>query len=97
MEHALNWCKISLDQGRFTWRHNSVLNHLSKALIEANIGGKYIIYADLPGMNMNGGTIPPDVLTTAERPDLVFIDRSKKSIDLYELACSFEKNIDSAF
>ena len=42
-------------------------------------------------MNMNGGTIPPDVLTTAERPDLVFIDRRKKSIDLYELKCSFEK------
>ena len=97
LEHTLNWCKTALDQGRFTWRHNSILNHLAQALIEANNEGSWIIYADIPGMNMNGGTIPPDVLITAERPDLVLLDRSKKSIELYELTCSFEKNIDSAF
>ena len=68
-----------------------MLNHLAKALIQANIGGDYKMYADIPGMNRNCGTIPPDVLTTAERPDLVFLDRRKKSIDLYELTCSFEK------
>ena len=27
LEHILNWCPIALNEGRFTWRHNSVLNH----------------------------------------------------------------------
>ena len=45
----------------------------------------------------DSSTIPPDVLTTAERPDLVFLDRNNKSIDLYEPTCSFkEKEKDSA-
>jgi hypothetical protein len=57
----------------------------------------WTIYADLPGLTLNGGTIPPDVLVTSERPDLVFLDRSSKSIDLFELTCSFEKNIDAAY
>ena len=34
LQHILNWCKVSLDQGRFTWRHNSVLSHLTKELIK---------------------------------------------------------------
>ena len=59
LEHTLNWCKTALDQGRFTWRHNSILSHLAKELNQANIGGSWTIYADLPGLNLNGGTIPP--------------------------------------
>ena len=30
--HILNYCKVSLVQGRFTWRHNSVLNYLISVL-----------------------------------------------------------------
>ena len=97
LEHTLNWCKTALDQGRFTWRHNSILSHLTKELTQANVGGDWTIYADIPGFTLNGGTIPPDVLVTSERPDLVFLDRSKKAIDIFELTCSFEKNIDSAY
>ena len=60
-------------------------------------GGSWTIYADIPGFTLNGGTIPPDILVTSERPDLVFLDRSKKAIHIYELTCRFEKNIDSAY
>ena len=55
-----------------------------------------LIYSDLPGHNFNGGTIPPDILTTTSRPDLVFVYRESKQIKLFELTCSFENNIDSA-
>ena len=41
-------------------------------------------------------TIPPDILTTRFTPDLVIINRSQKKIELLELTCSFEKNIESA-
>ena len=54
------------------------------------------IIADLPSLWLNGGTIPPDILTTSFRPDLVILNRSKKEIELLELTCSFEKNIEMA-
>ena len=33
-------------------------------------------YADLNGWRTNGGTIPPDLVLTEQKPDLVIIDRS---------------------
>ena len=44
----------------------------------------------------NGGTIPADIVPTSLRPDVVIVNRKEKSIELMELTCSFEKNIDSA-
>ena len=32
LKHILNWCPKALKEGRFTWRHNSVLSHFAKAL-----------------------------------------------------------------
>ena len=52
------------------------------------------IIADLPYLWLNGGTIPPDILATSFRPDLVILNRSKQIIELLELTCSFEKNIE---
>ena len=96
LEHILNWCPIALEeQGRFTWRHNSVLNHFATSL--KKISPEYLeILADLPTLWLNGGTIPPDILTTSFRPDLVLIKRKEKKIKLLELMCSFEKNIEMA-
>ena len=54
------------------------------------------ILADLPTLWLNGGTIPPDILATSFRPDLVLINRNQKKIELLELTCSFEKNIETA-
>ena len=95
LEHILNWCPIALSEGRFTWRHNSVLNYCALSMKKAAPGGLEIL-ADIPTLWLNGGTIPPDILPTACRPDLVIINRSEKKIELLELTCSFEKNIESA-
>ena len=54
------------------------------------------IYADFPGHQLDGGTIPPDIITTSQRPDIVLIDRYQKQITLFELMCSFERNENSA-
>ena len=54
------------------------------------------IHADLPGHQINGGSIPADILTTSQRPDIVIINRSQKSISLFELSVSFEKNAEAA-
>ena len=48
--------------------------------------------ADLPGFDLNGSTIPPDILITTARTDLVIIDRQQKKIYLLELTFSFESS-----
>ena len=97
LHHVLNMCPTSLNQGRFTWRHNSVLysivTHLSKAISD-NTNLK--IYSDLSGMSIGGGTIPPNVLPTSQRPDLVLIDDIQKRILVMELTIPFEQNIKDA-
>ena len=95
LQHILNWCPKALKEGRFTWRYNSVHSHFA-ANLKRNIKEGQELYSDLPQFWLNGGTIPPDVLVTSFRPDLVIIDRNKKSIELLELTCSFETNIESA-
>ena len=47
-------------------------------------------------MTLNGGTIPADIVATNLRPDIVIVNRPEKSIEIMELTCSFEKNINSA-
>ena len=54
------------------------------------------IYTDIPGHKCNNGTIPPDITLTTSRPDLVIIDKKARKIDILELTCSYEKNIESA-
>ena len=73
LEHILNFCSVSLNKGRFTWRHNIVLNHLTTTIIE-NKPENLEIYSDISGLDINGGTIPPDVLVTTSRPDLVLLN-----------------------
>ena len=42
-----------------------------------------------------GGTIPPDILVTADRPDIVIIDKRNKTLNVFELTVTFEDNIES--
>ena len=51
-------------------------------------------YCDLDGATkIAGTTIPPDILPTQQRPDLVLINESCKSIIIIELSIPFEQNI----
>ena len=93
LEHILNFCQVALTQKRYNYRHDSVLNHLARVIIE-NKPDNIEVYADLPDLDLNGSTIPPDILVTLSRPDLVIINRSIKSVFVLELTCSsFERNI----
>ena len=95
LEHILNFCSVSLRQGRFTWRHNSVLNHIANTILQ-NKPPNLEVFSDVAGLDINGGTIPPDVLVTQSRPDLVLLSRHEKTICLLELTCSFERNAQAA-
>ena len=93
LNHILNCCVVSLTQGRYTYRHDSILNHIQKCLDKT----KYLCYTDLPGhQTQDGGTIPPDILVTTLKPDLVIIDRKSKTLDIFELTVPGETRINTA-
>ena len=84
--HILTGCSIALDQGRYTWRHDSVLQVLVRNF-KKDLPPCYKIYADLPGHQASvspASTILPHITSTLSRPDLVVV--STDSITLLELS-----------
>ena len=54
------------------------------------------MYTDLEGYSIAGGTIPPHILTTSQRPDLVIINEESKELTMVELTIPFETNLEAA-
>ena len=77
---------MALETGRYTWRHNCIVNYIVKL-----VDPKFTVFSDLPG----GGSIPPELCVTAQKPDIVIMDNRKKSIHLFELTCPGEKHIEN--
>ena len=85
VNHVLNHCSTALNQGQYTWRHDSVLSHLVK-ILKSHLPSDNIIYADLPGYRASDNppsTIPPLFTVTTARPDIVVIERTH--VQLLEL------------
>ena len=98
LAHITNVCPVSLNQGRFTWRHDSVLLHVLKH-IKSQLTVQTEVYADLQGWQINGGTIPADILVSCgkgSKPDIVLLDRSTKKIVMLELTCSLPQSTTAA-
>ena len=85
--HLLSNCKEALD--RFEWRHNNIVNYLCSLISAQRLEGVEV-YADLEGHRVNGVTIPPDVAMTAQKPDLVIINRKSKEVKLVELTVPWD-------
>ena len=84
LSHVIASCKEYLDQGRYTWRHNSVLSFIARTLSSVK---DVSLYVDLDGWES------PCVITGMElRPDLLAV----KGATLYimELTVGFEANIE---
>ena len=90
-EHILSACPVALDTGRYTWRHNCVINYI------VNSGDqKFTVYSDLPGHTApGGGSIPPELCVTVQKPDIVILNNNTKEINLFELTCPSEKHIET--
>ena len=91
--HILIGCSTSLEQGRFTWRHDSVLLHLTQYL-RRKCPPSISIYADLNGWRATESppaTLPPDLSVSSCRPDLVITaNDSVYILELTILANSLE-------
>jgi len=84
--HVLTGCSTALNQGRYTWRHDSVLQVIFLSF-KKDLPSCYKLYADLPGCQASVSplsTIPPHITSTLSRPDLVLV--STDSIVLLELS-----------
>ena len=82
--YVLAGCKTYLCEGRFTWRHDSVLSLIASTIQSAEFSD---LYVDLPGY------ISPCVLTGDKlRPDLL-ITIQTKCIYILELTIGYESNL----
>ena len=94
LAHILSNCGIALEQGRFTFRHNSVLCSMID-LVRPYLNHGMVLYSDIPGFQApHGGTIPPHVLTTNLKPDVVVINEVLRKVVVFELTCPWDSNID---
>ena len=84
LQHIVSSCKTSLDEGRYTWRHNSVLKHLATYI--SNVRRDFHVYAGISGFDS------PSVITGCDRPDLVISDNNQ-NIYVIELTIGFETNM----
>ena len=84
LQHIISNFKSYLEDGRYTWRHNSVLLHLANSLSSFK---NTSLFVDLP-------SFPSPSLVTRDslRPDLVLI-LNNTSVYLLELTVGFESNI----
>ena len=84
LHHVVAGCKTYLNEGRFTWRHDSVLKLIASTLQSVQ---HCDLYADLPGY------VSPSVVTGDKlRPDLL-ITLENKCIYVLELTIGFESNL----
>ena len=90
LNHILNCCKIGLEQGRYNFRHDSVLHYVAQCLDRK----RYTCYVDIAGhMTPAGGTLPADIIVSTLRPDIVIVDSKKKTVSVLELTVPGETRI----
>ena len=82
--HVVAGCKTYLDEGRFTWRHNSALKFIANSF-QSIVGST--LYVDLPDF------LSPCIITgDTFRPDILLVTKDKKLFVL-ELTVGFETNL----
>ena len=83
-----------LSQDRCTYQHDSVVWSLADSFIKIYIDLPFIrVYADLPNLQASESppsTIPPNVIVTPFRPDIVIHNTITSSLLLFELTCPLD-------
>ena len=76
--------------GRWTWRHNNILNYVVNCLDTS----KYTIHSDIEGHKAaGGGTVPPEVCVTNLKPDITIWDKDNNQFHMFELTVPLDVNI----
>ena len=84
--HVVSGCKSYLEEGRYTWRHNSALHFVASTLQSVRNSS---LYVDLPGF------LSPCIITGDQlRPDML-LSIGKTTLYVIELTVGFETNLNS--
>ena len=84
LQQVVSGCKVYLHEGRYNWRHDSILKNLVTYF--KSIRGNLKYYVDIPGFE------PSSVITGEERrPDIVIRDTNK--LYIIELTVGFKTRI----
>ena len=52
------------------------------------------LFSDMPGYQApHGGTIPPHILVTAIKPDIVIVSSVSQEVIVFELTCPWDANL----
>jgi len=82
--HVVAGCKVYLKEGRYTWRHNSVLHFVAASLQSVKVA---TLVVDLPSFRS------PSVITgDTLRPDLL-LETTDNILHILELTIGFETNV----
>ena len=86
--HVLNCCPIALNHWCYNERHDAVLTVIANLLRE-ELGEDFDTIADIgPEQNY---VLPPDLVNSDMRPDIVCVSRLQKQAVLLELTVCFEE------
>ena len=83
LRHVFSRCNSYLQDGRYTWHHNSVLLHIAKTLPSIVHSS---LFTDLPVFPS------PSLITGDSSPDLILV-LNNTSVYVLELTVGFESNI----
>ena len=87
--HCLSNCKVSLDQKRYTWRHDNLIRYI----VDSVDTDRFTVFSDIPGFQTpNGGSIPASMAITTLKPDVVIVDENSKKVNMFELTVNWESN-----
>ena len=85
LQHVVSACKTSLNEGRWNWRHDSILINIARMLAKIQ---DVIVYCDVDGTEFQS----PSVITgEIKRPDIVVM--KGKECRILELTVGFETNM----
>ena len=85
--HMLSNCSVAVEEGRYTWRHDSILYTMLRYLSQLSSYG-FKIYGDLQDYRC------PSELFQSFRPDIVITKND--TIYVIELICCFETNTEKS-
>ncbi len=94
----LNNCPTMLKDGRYTWRHKSVLSHMFTLAQNLSKETDCIIHSDMPGHNNKCGisTVPTDICVTTQILNIVMINHPHKIAILIARTVCFETNFEKS-
>ena len=84
--HVVSGCKSYLEEGRYTWRHNSALHFVASTVQTVRNSS---LYVDIPGI------LSPCIITGNQlRPDIL-LSIGKTTLYVIELTVGFETSLNS--